>query len=311
MLLDSGQVSEYIIFESDIQKDNWKNPPLYIEKRSIWLGKYALFLLWLDFELSDEDIIKLKELSHEHACVFLQIETLQYWETLEKTNKENYIKNGFQSEAYKKFIPTYTALIDLTLSPEEILANMKQKGRYNIKIATKHAVEVHEAEKNSENIQMFYRLMQETCSRDNFSGNSYSFYEKFLQQEQTLLVFAFHENTPLAAGIYIKSWDVMIYYYWASSSEKRNLMAPYLLHWQMIQKAKSLNCHYYDFLGVAAAWEKNSPLAWVTDFKTKFTKNTPHVSESFLFVCNKFYYYFFIVLKTTKHSIKKIKNIKK
>jgi lipid II:glycine glycyltransferase (peptidoglycan interpeptide bridge formation enzyme) len=38
---------------------------------------------------------------------------------------------------YKKFITPYTALIDLEKTEEDILADMKPKGRYNIKLAKK------------------------------------------------------------------------------------------------------------------------------------------------------------------------------
>jgi len=45
--------------------------------------------------------------------------------------------HGFQFKHYKKFITPHTAVIDLEKSEEEILANMKPKGRYNIRLAEK------------------------------------------------------------------------------------------------------------------------------------------------------------------------------
>jgi lipid II:glycine glycyltransferase (peptidoglycan interpeptide bridge formation enzyme) len=48
-------------------------------------------------------------------------------------NELEYFKTGY----YKKFIPPYTAIIDLTKTEDEILAGMKPKGRYNIRLAEK------------------------------------------------------------------------------------------------------------------------------------------------------------------------------
>jgi lipid II:glycine glycyltransferase (peptidoglycan interpeptide bridge formation enzyme) len=46
---------------------------------------------------------------------------------------------------------------------------MKPKGRYNIKLATKKLVTIKEVEKTAKNIDKYYRIMQETTSRDKFS----------------------------------------------------------------------------------------------------------------------------------------------
>jgi lipid II:glycine glycyltransferase (peptidoglycan interpeptide bridge formation enzyme) len=43
------------------------------------------------------------------------------------------LKQGY----YKKFITPYTAVINLEKSEEEILARMKPKGRYNIRLSEK------------------------------------------------------------------------------------------------------------------------------------------------------------------------------
>ena len=82
----------------------------------------------------------------------------------------------------------------------------------------------------------------------------------------------------------------MIYYYGASSSEHRNLMAPYLLQWSAISHAKKRGLQLYDFLGIASPEEKNSSLAGVTDFKLKLTPDSRKVSESFLWVNRKWKY---------------------
>lgn len=167
---------------------------------------------------------------------------------------------------------------------------MHQKWRYNIRLAGKKWVRVQEMENTPENREEFYALMQETTTRDNFAGNNLQYYSLFLEQEHTKLYFAYHENQVIAAGIFIGSWEVMYYYYGASSSEKRNLMAPYLLQWTAISEAKKSGYSLYDFLWVANPGDTDSPLAGVTDFKLKLTPDRRQVSESFLFVHKKWRY---------------------
>jgi len=202
---------------------------------------------------------------------------------------------------YKKFIPPYTALIDLTQSEEDILAAMKPKGRYNIKLARKKWVVVEQVEKHAWNIEKFYELMSETTSRDKFAGNTLEYYTSFLESlDDTQLFFAYHEGEIIAAGIFVGAWDVMIYYYGASANIKRNLMAPYLLQWTAIEHAKKRGFKIYDFLWVAGDDEKNSPLAGVTDFKMKLSPEKTYVSDSFIFVNKKMKYMFIECIRKFK-----------
>ena len=160
-----------------------------------------------------------------------------------------------------------------------------------------------EAEKTEKNIKIFYDLMMETTSRDNFFWNTFDYYKIFLDElPYSKLLFADFEGKIISAWIFVFLENEAIYYYWASTSEKqyRNLMAPYLLQWKAIQIAKEKWIKIYDFLWTAWETEKNSPLAWVTDFKLKFTKQSQKVSESFLFINKKFKYKFIEFLKKLK-----------
>ena len=230
MLIASWQSDEYFIIERDIEnKENQDYKKVFVEKRRVSLGEYGLFVIGLEEEIDENLEENLKHLCQEEKCLFVQVETIDY-------HSDQKIDAG---KYYKKFIPPYTALIDLEKSEDDILAAMKPKGRYNIKLARKKGVVVEQVEKHLGNIQEFHTLMSETTSRDNFAGNTLKFYETFLESlEDSQLFFAYHEWEVIAAGIFVCSWDTMIYYYGASSSHKRNLMAPYLLQWTAIEHAK-------------------------------------------------------------------------
>lgn len=291
MLKSSWQVEKTIEFQN-----------IFIEKRKVWLWEFWLFVLWINFENLDENILKeLKNICKKEKALFLQLESFNY----------NFIFNSsfwveclsFQKKYYKKFITPTTAIIDLKKYEEEILAEMKPKWRYNIRLAEKKWVKVSEVSKTEQNIKIFYDLMMETTSRDNFSWNTFDYYKKFLNNlDFSKLLFAEYEGKIISAWIFTYDEKIAIYYYWASTSDKnfRNLMAPYLLQWEAIKIWKNLWCEIYDFLWIADSEDKNSPLVWVTDFKLKFTKSWTKVSESLIFVNKKIKYFFLNFLRKLK-----------
>ncbi len=285
MLEKSLQVEKIIQFEG-----------LFIEKRSIWLWQFWLFVLGIEDSIWDKISKKLQELCKNENCVFIQIESNNYHQKSIQVDK-------FQEWEYKKFITPYTAIIDLELSEEEILANMKPKWRYNIKVAEKKWIVIDKVEKTDDNIKKYFNIMKETTSRDNFSGNTLEYYKIFLQTlKNSELFLAYKNEEVVAGGIFVFQDSQAIYYYWASTSQKkyRNMMAPYLLQWNAIIEAKSRNCKIYDFLWVAWPDEKNSPLEWVTSFKSKLTKNIQKVSTSFICINKRFHYTVLVLRKKIK-----------
>jgi lipid II:glycine glycyltransferase (peptidoglycan interpeptide bridge formation enzyme) len=76
---------------------------------------------------------QLIELCKKENALFLQVETINY----NNKTPSPFKGEGWGEGYYKKFITPYTAIIDLTKSEDEILANMKPKGRYNIRLAEK------------------------------------------------------------------------------------------------------------------------------------------------------------------------------
>lgn len=289
MLVKSGQAEK--IF------DVWG---IQVEKRKVSMWEYWLFILGVDFGYFEAEG-ELIELCKKENCLFVQVENINYnlFPLLLKRGLGGIMKKWY----YKKFITPYTAVIDLEKSEEDILKEMKPKGRYNIKLAVKKGIIVKEVDKNRENIEEFYNLMLETTSRDKFAGNSLEFYEEFLNTlENSSLLLAYKDEKVISAWIFIFWKEVAIYYYWASTSDRayRNLMAPYLLQWEAIKKAQNNWIKTYDFLGIATPGETGSSLAWVTDFKLKLTKDIRKVSDSYIFVNKKLKYCLITFLRKLK-----------
>jgi len=279
---------------------------LFVEKRKIALGKHGLFVLGGELPTREQEQ-ELIALGKQENVVFVQYET---WSLIEAIDWDSL---QFHDGYYKKFITPYTALIDLSQSQDEILALMKPKGRYNIKLAEKKWVFVSTVPPTESNIEIFHTLMLETTARDGFHGNTQAYYQAFLTTiPWAKLLFARVEEVVVSAGIFVFSPEVSIYYYGASTSqsEYRNLMAPYALQWHAITESKALGSKYYDFLWVASPNEPNSSLAGVTDFKGKFTPDFRLVSHAKIWVHQKCWYWGIQLLRKWKENKWKTKSEK-
>lgn len=164
--------------------------------------------------------------------------------------------------------PEATRIVDLRLTEAEILAQMHEKGRYNIKVAQKHGVTIEE----SQDLDAWMTLIAETSSRDGFTPVSRAKYEAFLNHlPGSFLLFAMKDGKAIAGLIGVTWNGTGIYYYGASSYEHRNLMAPYLLQWEAMKLCKAQGCHSYDLLGVAPSdANPNHPWQGISSFKAKF-----------------------------------------
>ena len=164
--------------------------------------------------------------------------------------------------------PQTSLVIDLLQTEDQILEQMKPKGRYNIKLAEKHVVTVEV----SGDVEAFHSLLKMTADRDGFGVHSVQYYQSMLSAlgQNAQLLMARYEDQLIAGGIFVYLDEWGIYYYGASDNHFRNVMAPYLLQWTAIKEAKKRGCKYYDFLGIAPEGATKHPWAGVTDFKKKF-----------------------------------------
>jgi lipid II:glycine glycyltransferase (peptidoglycan interpeptide bridge formation enzyme) len=153
--------------------------------------------------------------------------------------------------------PPNTILVDLRPSPDEILANMKQKTRYNIRLAAKKDVTVRQG--GLKDIAIFNKLMRQTGERDQFGVHTPMYYhaafEIFAPTNQVALFLAEYEGRPLAGVMVFVLGDTAAYLYGASSNEERQRMPTYAVQWAAIEWAKARGCHWYDLWGVPDAPE--------------------------------------------------------
>ncbi|MEJ2208098.1 MAG: peptidoglycan bridge formation glycyltransferase FemA/FemB family protein [Anaerolineae bacterium] len=158
---------------------------------------------------------------------------------------------GFQP-SLQTVQPRRTILVDLEAEPDDVLARMKQKTRYNVRLAARRGVEVRTG--GVDDVPAFYALMQHTARRDGFSIHSRAYYEAahrlLVEPGLGRLLLAEHEGTLLAALVVMAFGREACYMYGASADEGRNLMPTYLLQWESMLWAKEQGCQVYDLWGV-------------------------------------------------------------
>lgn len=179
--------------------------------------------------------------------------------TIEQKQEASPLPEGFRvSHAY---MPASTLVIDLTKDEEELLSRMHEKTRYNVRLAERKGVEVRVGD-TEEDIDAFMRLNEETASRDRFISQPSSYiratYEALHKAGMCDIRLAEKDDEVLAASMEMRYGDTVTYLYGASSNAKRNLMAPYALHWDAIRSAKAEDYRLYDFYGVNPE-DKTSP----------------------------------------------------
>ena len=146
--------------------------------------------------------------------------------------------------------PRRTITISLEGSEDEWLARMKQKTRYNIRLAAKKDVIV----KKSDDVDAFNMLMRETGSRDEFGIHQPDYYrmvyELFHPLDACEMFIAYYEEQPLAAIMALKWGKRAWYFYGASNNKERNRMPTYPVQWEAMQWAAQAGCLEYDLWGV-------------------------------------------------------------
>ncbi|MEA2088536.1 MAG: peptidoglycan bridge formation glycyltransferase FemA/FemB family protein [Patescibacteria group bacterium] len=182
--------------------------------------------------------------------------------------------------SYRDIQPRSTLIIDLQKDEQKILKEMKQKHRYNIKLAEKKGVKIKLTNKNDfiRDFENFWKLLKNTSTRDRFAIHNEDYYWKMLNQSNLdiKLYLASYQNKTIAGSIIGCFGNGCVYMHGASDNVYRNIMAPYLLQWIAIKDAKNNGFKFYDFGGVKSEKEKSSSQKmWdgITRFKIGFAPN--------------------------------------
>jgi len=203
---------------------------------------------WRDHRLSETLLDALHSSVKARGALFLKIEP----DLLDSPEwAQRLTRFGFRPSAWT-IQPRSTIVLDLEAEPEEILARMKPKTRYNIRLSARKGVVVREGTESD--LAQFYRLMEVTSRRDGFPIHSQEYYLKafrlFSARGQAGFFLAFYGDKVLAGLMAFALADRAWYFYGASSNEERHRMPNYALQWAAILWARERGCRIYDLWGI-------------------------------------------------------------
>ena len=206
----------------------------------------------------DQDMIKnVKKIAQKENAIFVKIEP----DDIEKIydNKYQLLKNksillDFPSLVTSPKVAFYphSFIIDLTETEDQLLANMSQKTRYNIKIANRYGVSITHST-SDEDFETYLKLLFDTTKRQGFYLHSESYHRhqwSILKSTGMVEIFlASYQGKTLAAFMIFKVKDRLFYPYGASLDLHREVMAPTLLMWETIKYGQSLGLKTFDMWG--------------------------------------------------------------
>ncbi len=178
-----------------------------------------------------------------------------------------------------------TALISVAQDDEALLAAMKPKWRYNIRLAERRGVQIRRG--GLDDLRAFYALYVETGGRDGFIVRPFEYYQQtwqtFLQPADALapwaeLLLAEVEGDTVAGLMLFGFGATAWYIYGASSDRQRNAMPNHLLQWEAMRRARENGCATYDLWGAPDTLDENDGMWGVWRFKEGFgAQFAPHI----------------------------------
>ena len=187
--------------------------------------------------------------------------------------------------------PPDTVVVDLRGTEDDLLAAMKSKTRYNIRLARKRGVEVQTIRPGQdgaeEALTAWYRLYQVTARRDRIAIHPFDYYRRVFYSAgpitgrpdatiatrtdpQRELLLSLHDGDLLGGIVTLSYGGTTTYLYGAGADIKRNLMASYLLQWEAIRRARAAGDRWYDLFGIPPTADPVHPMHGLYRFKTGF-----------------------------------------
>ncbi len=219
-----------------------------------FLPQYTIGYCPRSFTPDEDQLAGLKELGKQHNAIFIKLEPniakpINNRDEL-KPLIEFLLNNG--CEPGRPFFAENTFQLDLTPSENELFAKLKNKTRYNVKLAQRKGVKIVE-DNSAKGLAIYLQILEETLKRQNFYLHTPAYFKtmwELLHDSDLMHIFhANYEGTTLASWIMFKWKDVLYYPYGASRNIHREVMASNLMMWEMITWGKRQGATLFDMWG--------------------------------------------------------------
>lgn len=248
----------------------------------------------------------LKKVALQQKAIMAKIEP-----NIRKDQKiENFLlKNNCQKG--RPLFTKYTFQLNLKQREEELLAKMKSKTRYNIRLSKKHGVEIRE-DNSPKAFEVYLKLTAETTQRQKFYAHTADYHRKMWTAMQSAkiahLFLAKYKKEILGAYIFFVFNNVLYYPYGASSRKHKEVMPLYALFWEAIKFGQRLNCHTFDMWGSPGPNIKpNDPYSGFHRFKEGFGGELVEFIGTYDLVINPFLYPLFNIFNKVRWQFLRFK----
>jgi lipid II:glycine glycyltransferase (peptidoglycan interpeptide bridge formation enzyme) len=171
-----------------------------------------------------------------------------------------------------------TVLLDVNAGDDDLLARMKQKTRYNVRLGSKKGLTVRVG--TPADRSALYRMYAETSVRDGFVIRDEAYYQTvwgiFTNNAEPLIAEV--EGEPVAA-VYLFHFAGTAYYIYGMSRDlHRDKMPNYLLQFEAMRWARQKGCAVYDLWGAPDVFDESDSMWGVFRFKEGLggrVRNTP------------------------------------
>lgn len=280
---------------------------------------------WADAPLRKRVLDDLQRLARQHGAIFLKLDPDVVLGTgipgadddITEPNGEavraDLAQRGWRfSQDQIQF--RNTVLLDVSPSEEDMLARMKQKTRYNVRLATKKGVTVRMG--TPADFPLLYRMYAETAARDGFVIREERYYQTvwntFFSGKVGWLeglkvstiqpsnhptfqpicepIIAEVEGEPVAA-VFLFAFAGRAYYVYGMSREAhREKMPAYLLQWEAMKWAKAHGCGIYDLWGAPDVFDETDSMWGVFRFKEGLGGYVSRTLGAWDYAPNSFWY---------------------
>jgi peptidoglycan pentaglycine glycine transferase (the first glycine) len=162
-----------------------------------------------------------------------------------------------------------TAVLDLNGTEEDWLKRMKQKARYNLRLAQKSGVNIRIA--TEEELPEMYQMYAQTATRDGFIIREMDYYltiwRNFMKAGMAHPLIAEVDGQTVAGLVLFYFGKRAWYFYGMSTHLHREKMPNYLLQWEAMRIAKECGCEIYDLWGAPDVFDPNDSMYGVFRFK--------------------------------------------
>ena len=235
---------------------------------------------WSDPEWSRRVVADLQSLAKRQGAIFIKIDPeLVLGEGVPDTDTDRPNLEGermlaeMQAQGWRVSQEQVqfrnTVWLDLTGSEEDWLARMKQKARYNLRLAQRKGVTVRPAREDE--LPLLYHMYAETSVRDGFVIREEAYYLKlwreFMAAGLAVPLIAEVEEELVAGLVLFVFGERAWYLYGMSRQAHREKMPNYLLQWEAMRQAKARGCTQYDLWGAPDIFDESDSMWGVFRFK--------------------------------------------